>query len=101
MARRFATRIGAICANRFARIDSQKHPYFRNVRTIRENLFKPAILTFYCPEMRFAKKRGVQFGNPQAIRANRFARIDSQKHPCFRNIGTIRENLLKPAILTF
>ena len=29
--------------NRFARIDSQKSPYFHNVRAIRANRLKPAI----------------------------------------------------------
>ena len=46
MARRFATRIGAIRVNRFARIDSQKNPYFHNVRAIRANRLEPAIRNF-------------------------------------------------------
>ena len=30
-----------------------------------------ALPSFLCNETRFAKKKGVQFGNPQAIRGNR------------------------------
>ena len=41
--------------------DSQKRPYFHNVRVIRANRLKPAIRNFRAaPEARFAKK-GVQF----------------------------------------
>ena len=36
----------AIRANRFGRIDSQKNPYFHNVRAIRANRLKPAIRNF-------------------------------------------------------
>ena len=46
----------AIRVNRFARIDSQKKPYFHNVRAIRANRLKPAIRNFLPPEARFAKK---------------------------------------------
>ena len=69
-------------SGRFARIDSQKTPYFHNVRAVRANGIKPAIRKFWPPEARFAQK-GVLFGNPdtirknQAIRAN--LRIDSRE----------------------
>ena len=66
MARRFTTQIGAIRQNRFARIGSQTNPYFLSVRANR-----PAMrnLILSAPKTRFAEK-GVQFGNPTAIRAN-------------------------------
>ena len=68
MDRRFATQIGAIRANRFARIDSQKKPYVHNVQAIRANRLKTAIRNFRRRETRCAKK-AVQFGNPEMIRA--------------------------------
>ena len=71
-----------IGGNRFAGINSQENPYFRNVRAIRANRLKPAIRKFLVPETRFAKK-GVQLGNPKAIRANQAIhanlRIDSRE----------------------
>ena len=69
MARRFTSRIRAIRANRFTRIDSQMKTYFHNVRATRANRLKPAIRNFWPPDARFAKK-GVQFGNTETIRAN-------------------------------
>ena len=58
MAQRFATRIGAIRANRFARIDSQENPYFHNVRAIRANRLKPAIRKFLVARGAIRKRRG-------------------------------------------
>ena len=55
-------RIGAIRVNRFARIDSQKNPYFHNVRAIRVNRLKPAI-------------RNVLAREPSPGTLKRFARI--------------------------
>ena len=82
MARRFATRIGAIRANRFARIDSQKNPYFHNVRAIRANRLKPAIRNFW-PSRSAIRKKGVRFGDPETIRENQAIRanlrIDSRE----------------------
>ena len=47
MARRFATQIGAIRTNRFARIEKkEKKNYFHNVRAVRANRLKPAIRKF-------------------------------------------------------
>ena len=64
-----------------------KHPYFHNVRAIRANRGKPAIHNFLAPPppRSAIRKKGVQFGNPQAetirenqaIRAN--LRIDSRE----------------------
>ena len=51
-------------SGRFARIDSQKKPYFHNVRVIRANRLKPAIRNFQPPRSAIRKK-GVQFGNPE------------------------------------
>ena len=85
MARRFATRIGAIRVNRFARIDSQKNPYFHNERAIRANRLKPAIRNFGLPEARFAKKKGFSSGTLKRFaRIRRFARICANQ---FARIG--------------
>ena len=81
MAWRFATRIGAIRGNRFARIDSQKTPYFHNVRAIRANRLKPAISSSWPPKR--DSQEQVQLGNPETIREKRAIRanlrIDSRK----------------------
>ena len=61
MARRFATRIRANRANRFARIDSQKKTYFHSVRAIRENRLKPAIRNFSPARNAIRKKKRAQF----------------------------------------
>ena len=80
MARRLATRIGAIRTNRFARIDLQKNPCnnFHNVPAICVNRLKTAIR----PRSAIRKK-GVQFGNPKTIRENQAIRanlrIDSRE----------------------
>ena len=64
---------------RFARIDSQKKPYFRTrerfARFVSNLRF--ALLSPPPPEARFATKKGVQFGHPETIRAN--LRIDSRE----------------------
>ena len=68
MARRFATRIGAISANRFA--ENKKKPIFitcERFARIVSNPLRFALLS--PPKVRFAKK-GVQFGNPEATREN-------------------------------
>ena len=52
--------------NRFA-----ERPYFHNFRAIRANRLKPAIRNFLGSETRFTEKKGVEFGNPEMIRANR------------------------------
>ena len=54
MARRFATRVGAIRVNRFA----EKKTIFITFEAIRT--LKPAIRKFWPPEVQFAKE-GVQF----------------------------------------
>ena len=77
MARRFATRIGVIRANRFARIDSQKNPIFmtcerfaRISSNLRFEMFSP-------PKARFAKK-GFSSGTLKRFsRIMRFARRES------------------------
>ena len=50
-------------SGRFARFDSQKKKRSHSVRAIRENRLKPAIRNFECTKTRFARKKGVQFGN--------------------------------------
>ena len=66
----------------FARIDSQKNPYFHNVRAIRRNRLKPADSQCFSPLKRDSQK-GVQFGNPETIRENQTIRanlrIDSRE----------------------
>ena len=78
IARRFATRIRAIRANRFARIDSQKKTikksYFPNVRAIRANRLKPAIRHYLAPRNAIRRKKGFSSGT-----LKRFARIGSSK----------------------
>ena len=59
--------------NRFARIDSQKRPYSHDVRAIRANRLKPAIRNVY-PQRSAIRRKRVQFGNTETIRAN--LRID-------------------------
>ena len=56
-------------SGRFARIDSQKSPYFHNVPAIRANRLKTAIRNFLPLKARFAKK-GFRLGTPR-----RFVRI--------------------------
>ena len=82
MARRFATRLGAIHANSFARIHSQKNPYSRNVQAIRANRLKPAIRVALVPRNVIRKKGGSVQERSGAREvpdsresANRFARI--------------------------
>ena len=72
LARRFATRIGAIRTNRFARIHSQKDPYFHNVRAIRANRLKPAICNFSVPRNTIHKK---------GFASGTLRRLNPQKRP--------------------
>ena len=68
MARRFATRIGAIHVNRFTRIDSQKK--LHNIRAIRLKT---------CDSQSVSTPKATeedQFGNHQAIRTNRLIRAN-------------------------
>ena len=72
MARRFATRIGAIRANRFA-----ENPYSHNVRAIRANRLKPAIRAIFTPRSVIREKE-VHFSLgtlKRFARIRRFARI--------------------------
>ena len=57
-------------SGRFARIDSQKHPYFHNVQAIRANRLKPAIRNLLVPRNAIRRKRGFSTGT-----LKRFARI--------------------------
>ena len=62
-------------SGQFARIDSQKNPYFHNVRPIRANHLKPAIRNFQSPKARFSKK-GFSSGTlTRFARIRRFLRI--------------------------
>ena len=76
-------------SGRFARIDSLKKTYFHNVRAIRANRLKPAIHYFWPPQSAIRKK-GVQFGNPEAIRENQAIhanlQIDSRESGHLRSL---------------
>ena len=69
MARRFATRIGAIRTNRFARIDAQKKNIitFRAIRANRLNLR----FAFLAPRNAIRKNRGSVWEPCESIRTNR------------------------------
>ena len=75
MARRFATRNGAIRANRFA----EEPLFFHNVRALCANIDIVSNLRFALfspPEARFAKKKGFRSGILKRFaRIRRFARI--------------------------
>ena len=96
----FATRIGAIRTNRFARIDSQKNPLFSwRASDSRESPQTPAIrLLTPPPPGRDSQKKGVQFGNSETIRENQAIRanlrIDS------RESGHLRTEHVKTDCLT-
>ena len=74
--------MGAIRANRFARLDSQKYPYFHNVRAICANHLKPATRNVLVARSATCKK-GVRFRKPETIRENQAVRanlrIDSRE----------------------
>ena len=71
-------------SRRFARIDSQKNPYFHNGRPIRANRLKPATRNFEPPPppKRDSRKRASN-RNPETIRENQAIRanlrIDSRE----------------------
>ena len=48
-----------------------KKNYFHNVRAIRANRLKSAIRNFLVPRSANRARKGVQFGNPDAVRVNR------------------------------
>ena len=79
MERRFATRIGAIRANQFARIDSQKNPFFHNVRAKKLRIASNLRFAALVPRSAIRKKGG-SLRDPQAIRDHAIRanlRIDS------------------------
>ena len=64
MARQFATQIGAIRVNRFARTDSQKKPYLHDVRAIRiVRIASNLQFAIFCPPKRDSQKRGSILGH--------------------------------------
>ena len=88
MARRFATRIGAIRTNRFAQIGSQKSPYFRNARVIRANRLKPAIRNFLCLKTRFAKRGSVREPSEDSLELGHLSMpiLAKEMRECFANV---------------
>ena len=79
MARRFATRIGSIRANRFA----EEKPIFITCKRFARIASDLRFAIFSPPKRDSQKKKEVQFGNPETIRENRVIRanlrIDSRE----------------------
>ena len=118
MARRFATRIGAIRVNRFARIDSQKNQKNPRVRKIRVcnsgagngcanfmDAWKKCVLSAGKPlSIKFLALGGgiLGLGGGGKCRFYFYGRGDfSEKKACFHNARAIRVNRLKTTIRNF